>query len=224
VVKDIVPWDIGGPQPSLVELEAGGGVRGRVLDVGCGLGDAALFLAGRGYAVTAFDNSPAAIRRARARAEELQLSVEFLVADATTLDGLTEHTFDTIVDSALYHGLTADQRRAYLAALHRVGAPGAVLHIACFSEETLPEMRSPLWYSAEDVRKNMAEAGWAITRFDKIGFAVNPAITREIVHQMVTIAQVDRDRKLVDGLQVDEHGRLLLPAWLITADRAEDQR
>jgi SAM-dependent methyltransferase len=223
VIKDVVPWDIGGPQPALVELEAGGGVCGRVLDVGCGLGDTALFLAGRGYAVTAFDNSPAAIRRARARADALDLPVEFLVADATTLDGLTEHTFDTILDNGLYHGLGSDQRRPYLAALHRIGAPGARSYFACFSDETLQEIRPPRKFSAEDVRKNLAETGWAIVQFATISFVLNPALTRNILRQAVTVANPNGNQKQVDELNNDEHGRLLLPAWLITADRAEAQ-
>ena len=65
-----IPWDIHQAQPRLMELEALGGISGEVLDIGCGLGDNAIFLASRGHSVTALDGSAAAIEQARRRAAE----------------------------------------------------------------------------------------------------------------------------------------------------------
>lgn len=45
VVLDRMPWDTGRPQPVLVALEQDGLISGAVLDVGCGTGDNAIFLA-----------------------------------------------------------------------------------------------------------------------------------------------------------------------------------
>lgn len=67
---DAIPWDIRQPQPRLMELEALGAIGEEVLDAGCGLGDNAIYLARKGYAVTGLDSSPTAIAKARARAAE----------------------------------------------------------------------------------------------------------------------------------------------------------
>jgi 2-polyprenyl-3-methyl-5-hydroxy-6-metoxy-1,4-benzoquinol methylase len=62
----IPTWDIGRPQGALVRLAGSGLVVGSVLDVGCGTGENALHLAGRGHAVLGVDFATAAIERATA--------------------------------------------------------------------------------------------------------------------------------------------------------------
>src|SRR5258705_8246712 len=74
------PWDIGKPQGAFVAVADR--VTGPVLDAGCGTGEHALFFAARGRRVTGIDFVEVAIRRARAKAAERGLSVEFLVKDA----------------------------------------------------------------------------------------------------------------------------------------------
>ena len=55
--------------------------RGRALDVACGAGRNALYLAGNGFAVTALDISAVALDRARRDANERALDVDWLCAD-----------------------------------------------------------------------------------------------------------------------------------------------
>jgi SAM-dependent methyltransferase len=150
-----VPWDIAEPQPAITGLT----YRGEVLDVGCGLGDNAAFVAAQGLAVTAVDGSPTAIAHAQQRFPDS--GVRFAVADAIELPGFTAR-FDTVLSCALLHCLRPDDRIAHLEALRRATRPDAVLHLVTFSDRELDGLRSPMALSEEDVRKPLAASGWRV--------------------------------------------------------------
>ena len=63
---DRPPWDIGRPQSAFVA--AADAIRGRVLDLGCGTGDLAIWLAEQGRIVTGVDFLAAPLAQARAKA------------------------------------------------------------------------------------------------------------------------------------------------------------
>ena len=145
-----------------MELEALGGITGEVLDIGCGLGDNAIFLASRGHSVTALDGSPAAIEQARGRATQAGVSVNFDVADATNLTGY-EGRFDTAVDSGLYHCLDDEGRQAYASSLYRATRPGARWHLYCFSDGDVNGLIAPMAAVPEsNIRDTLTANGWRI--------------------------------------------------------------
>ena len=115
------PWDIGRPQGQLVAIADR--VTSPVLDAGCGTGEHALFFAALGHRVLGIDFVDEAIRRARAKAVERGLLVEFLAKDATALAGWGER-FATAIDSGLFHVFSDDDRQRYVRGLTQVVEPG----------------------------------------------------------------------------------------------------
>lgn len=131
------PWDIGRPQPEVIRLAEEGEFVGDVLDVGCGSGENALYLAARGHRVLGVDASPTAIERARAKAKERDLAVPFQVADALDLAKLRRR-FETVLDCGLFHVFDPPVTRAYAMSLCEVLSPGGTLLLLCFSDEEPP--------------------------------------------------------------------------------------
>ncbi|MFG2910122.1 class I SAM-dependent methyltransferase [Kitasatospora sp. NPDC048286] len=214
----LIPWDIGEPQRAVVDLARAGGFSGKVLDVGCGLGENAILLAGQGYEVTGVDGSPSAIEEAARRAGAQGARVRFLTSDATELDGVGSD-FDTALDSGLYHCLNDEQRSAYAAALHRVCRPGATLHLFCFAE-SMPS-GTPITEEALVSEANLhANLGphWEIEDIAEAVFATT--FTREILAKLGTAGAPDTGvRPGPDAIRVDERGRVLTPMSHVRARR-----
>jgi SAM-dependent methyltransferase len=162
------PWDTGQPQPAIVKLADAGLITGRVLDVGCGTGDNALFLAERGFSLTGVDSAPSALAAARAKARERGLEVSFVLMDALELARLTER-FDTAVDSGLLHVFSDEDRARLIGGLHAVLVPGGSYHLLCFSEHaTLP---GPRRLSQADIRASFAR-GWVVETIEAARFDI----------------------------------------------------
>lgn len=68
-----------------IENEIGKYKGSKILDIGCGTGRHAIELARRGYNVTGVDLSEAMIEKAKEKAEDAGLNVDFQVADARSL-------------------------------------------------------------------------------------------------------------------------------------------
>jgi cyclopropane fatty-acyl-phospholipid synthase-like methyltransferase len=166
------PWDIGRPQAAFVAVADR--VTSPVLDAGCGTGEHALFLAARGHRVVGIDFVDEAIRRARRKAAERGLAVEFLVQDATTLADWGQR-FATVIDCGLFHVFSDDDRRRYVEGLTRVLEPGGRLFLMCFSDEE-PGTEGPRRVSRQELYDAFAD-GWEVESVQPARVEVHPEFT-----------------------------------------------
>jgi SAM-dependent methyltransferase len=118
----------GRPNGRLV-VEVEGLTPGRALDVGCGEGADAIWLALRGWTVTAIDISAVAIGRARAAAELAGATVEWICGDALQT-AFPAGSFDLVSMQypALPKAAGQDAVRALLNSVQRDGLLLAVYH------------------------------------------------------------------------------------------------
>jgi len=102
---------------------------GRALDLGCGTGTNAIYLAQRGFTVTAIDVSRRAIALAKRKTRSAQLTdrVRYERGDVTNMRRWAlGQSIDFAFDIGCFHNLKAAARREYVAALTGVLKPGAI--------------------------------------------------------------------------------------------------
>lgn len=114
---DFQPWDTGVPDAHLVALVGTGTIAtGRALEIGCGTGTNALWLAAQGFEVVGVDVAPLAIDKARAKAAAAGgvARCRFQV-----LDFLAERPeggrFDFVFDRGCFHVFDEAETRARFA-------------------------------------------------------------------------------------------------------------
>jgi cyclopropane fatty-acyl-phospholipid synthase-like methyltransferase len=163
------PWDIGKPQKPFIDVADQ--VNGSVLDAGCGTGDTALFFASRGNKVTGVDFLEEPIKRARRKAEERGLSIEFLVKDATDLKEWNER-FESVIDSGLFHVFSDSDRTRYVEGLAAVLKAGGRVFLMCFSDEE-PGTQGPRRVSKKELHDAFSK-GWVVESIQPVQVEVVP--------------------------------------------------
>jgi SAM-dependent methyltransferase len=184
----------GRPNPQLV-AEAAGLTPGRALDVGCGEGADAIWLAERGWQVTAVDIATTALERAAAHAAaagpEIAARVGYVHADL-----LKELPADGAYDlvSAQFMQPPAEARRDLFGRLAAAVAPGGTLLIVGHHPSDLrTSAHRPhfpdLMFTAEEVASSLDPASWEVRAAEsRPRAAVDPEGNEITIHDAVLVA------------------------------------
>jgi len=114
-IDDDLPWDSGVPDVHLPGvIEAYGIAPGKALEVGCGTGTNAIWLARQGFDVTGLDLSEVAIQRAEKKAAEAGVACRLLAGDFLT-DPVPGAPYDFVFDRGVLHVFDRAKERARFA-------------------------------------------------------------------------------------------------------------
>lgn len=102
----------------------------KVLDIGCGEGKDAVFLARNGYRVTAIDIAESGLEKGRILAERCNTHVDFFRADIT--DFRLSEKYDIILSSGVFHFLKPDLRPEIIENLKKYTSEGGINAINVF--------------------------------------------------------------------------------------------
>jgi SAM-dependent methyltransferase len=147
-----LPWANRGPFSPLVRAVENGWLSppGPVLDVGCGVGRNAFWLAKRGFRVTGVDIAPGAIAAAESGRESGAQNPRFVVDDLLA-SALPRAGFRGAVDVGCFHTLPPKTRTAYSASLARLLSPGAPLVLFWVAREETGSWGPPHRLSVDEV-------------------------------------------------------------------------
>jgi cyclopropane fatty-acyl-phospholipid synthase-like methyltransferase len=129
-------WDTGSSiSTEIQEIIAGTHAlpAGRALDLGCGTGAVAIYLAQHGWQTIGIDFSSVAIQEARDKANSIT-GLTFIQGDVTRLTNLgVQGPFDFVLDIGCFHGVPFNRRQAYVHGVVQVTRPGAIFLLWAYS-------------------------------------------------------------------------------------------
>jgi ubiquinone/menaquinone biosynthesis C-methylase UbiE len=163
-VGDHRGWDHTSPSAELVGYILGSrpAPRARVLDLGCGTGADGIFLAAQNYEVHGLDFSAEALRLARQRAAEANVTITWYECSALNTP-FCDGYCDLITDRGCCHYMRGSVRRQYAEEVARILRPGGSLFLrGCRDPEDA--------YFATIDRDSLAES------FDPRLFKIGPVI------------------------------------------------
>jgi cyclopropane fatty-acyl-phospholipid synthase-like methyltransferase len=153
----ITPWEHEQAPEQLKNLTDGWATpKGDALDIGCGTGNDAVYLAEQGWTVTAVDGVAQALGKARARAQAAGVEVNWVQGNVCLLEQLgIGDAFDLMLDRGCFHDFTDGQRDQYARAVSAVASPGAALFMFAFQ----PRRRGlgPRGVTSEELMRHLGQ-------------------------------------------------------------------
>ena len=130
-----IPWNLTEPPGLLVDAVRSGQFKPcKAIDLGCGAGNYAVWMAAQGFDVTGIDISEKAITMAREMAAKRKVECRFEVVDLLGDVGKFHSGFDLAYDWELLHHVFPDDRQCYLENVHQLLRPDGRYFSVCFSD------------------------------------------------------------------------------------------
>ncbi|HEX8032419.1 MAG TPA: class I SAM-dependent methyltransferase [Ktedonobacterales bacterium] len=169
-LRGLTPWDTGVSPPELVEVVEGDAALppGRALDLGCGTGTNALYLARHGWHATGIDFAAPAISRAQEKlrtTQDLTGSAHFLRGDVTRLDALAlDGPYTLLLDLGCFHNLEPADRTRYASGITHYAAADALYLLYAFGPRIRKKRR--VGATPDEVRTCFRDH-WAVERIEQ---------------------------------------------------------
>lgn len=122
-IEEDTPWDSGIPSQQMIRIIEEKQIEPcRAIDIGCGTGTNAIYLAKQGFNVTAVDFSIKAISIAKVKSETAGCQIEFIQADLGQWTPEME-PFDFIFDRGCYHTVRRSNVDGFLRMVNCISGP-----------------------------------------------------------------------------------------------------
>ncbi len=152
------PWDSGFPPPELKAVIEGPAALapGRTLDLGCGTGTNAIYMAQHGWDVTGVDLVGSALRKGRQKASAAGVTPRLVRGDVTRLDRLGVGSgYGLLFDLGCFHAIPESRRDAYVAGVTAAAADGATMLLFGFAPGAMRFV--PSGVSAAELRRRFRD-------------------------------------------------------------------
>jgi cyclopropane fatty-acyl-phospholipid synthase-like methyltransferase len=163
-----IPWNAPHPPAILVEaIDAKKIEPCQTVDLGCGAGNYAVWLARQGFDVTGIDISERAVEHARELAVRMEVSCRFEAADLLGNLKKFRGQFDFAYDWEVLHHVFPETRESFVSNVHSMLRPDGMYLSICFSESDpsfggkdkyrQTPLGTTLYFSSEDELRDLFE-------------------------------------------------------------------
>jgi ubiquinone/menaquinone biosynthesis C-methylase UbiE len=176
----------------------------RILDLGCGTGDLAIWLTQQGYEAYGIDIAPTAIAWAQEKADTQQTRVQFTQGNVVDLQPYDDDVFRLVVDGRCLHCIIGPDRATMLASIYRVLQPGGCFFVQTMCGEVMDGSSIEPTFDPIS-RHQISKQGFATRYIGKAEDILNELRTTgfEIAHQEIVprVSHDDQDDLLTTAVK-----------------------
>jgi 2-polyprenyl-3-methyl-5-hydroxy-6-metoxy-1,4-benzoquinol methylase len=152
-----IPWHSDEPDQELIDLIEDKKIKPNyVLDVACGAGTDAIYLALKGCKVTAIDVSHEAIRIARERAEKAGVEINFIAGNFLDVE-FDNESFDFINDRGFFHHINPRDREKVAIKINSLLKSNGYYYLRCWSDKEKESAHGPYRISKDEIKNTFSK-------------------------------------------------------------------